>query len=293
MNDYDQFARLYDLEHSGFADDVALYRNFAYRCNGPVLELGCGSGRVCLALAQAGLEVTGVDTSAAMLALARAHVEDAGLSERARLELTDVRTLAYESQFALAIYPLNGFLHLLTVEDQLDALRSAHRALLPGGFLIVDLPNPHAVFAPLTDGQLLLRRRFTSPPGHMITCLASTRTDLAEQRQYLTLLYDEVDTDGVIHRTTVETELRFVYRYEMAALLVQAGFVVDAVYGSYDLDPYQADSDQMIYVAYRPGTDDRTGTDAQLVGLIGEQSDSPGDLSIEHDRYVIAESNND
>ena len=258
MNDYDQFARLYDLEHKGFADDVALYRNFAYRCDGPVLELGCGSGRVCLALARAGLDVAGVDNSAAMLALARAHLEDAGLSERVRLELTDVRTLAYEGQFVLAIYPLNGFLHLLTIEDQLAALRSAHRALLPGGFLIIDLPNPHAVFAPLTDGQLLLRRRFTSPQGCSIACFASTRTDLVEQRQYLTLFYDEVDTDGVIHRTTVETELRFVYRYEMAALLGQAGLAIDAVYGNYDLDPYQVDSDQMIYVAYRPGADDQT-----------------------------------
>jgi SAM-dependent methyltransferase len=251
MNDYDQFARLYDLEHRDFADDIEFYRNFALRCDGPVLELGCGSGRVCLALAQSGLWVTGVDSSTEMLALARAHAAAAGLSERLCLEHADVRDLAFEEQFALAIYPLNGFLHLLTVEDQLAALDNAYRALLPGGFLVVYLPNPHAVLVPDTDGQLLLRRHFTSPEGHRITSFTSTQTDLTEQRQHLSLFYDEVGDDGLVRRTTVETELRFVYRYEMAALLRQAGFVVDAVYGSYDLDPCEADSEVMLFVAYR------------------------------------------
>lgn len=252
VNEYDRVARLYDLEHRDLNQDVALYRNYAQRCDGPVLELGCGSGRVCLALAQDGLEVTGVDSSAAMLALARARASELGLTARIRLEEVDVRHLAYEEQFTLVIYALNGFLHLLTVEDQLAALRCACRALLPGGLLIVDLPNPHAVLTREVDGQLFLRRRFRSSEGHPIASFTSTQTDLAKQRQVVTLIYDETDASGTVCRTAVEMELRFPYRYEMALLLQRAGMAMDAVYGSYDLDAHRGDSELMLCVAYRP-----------------------------------------
>jgi SAM-dependent methyltransferase len=260
VTDYDLFSRLYDLEHRDFQDDLELYRNFAARCGTtagrtPVLELGCGTGRVALALAQAGFDVVGVDESAAMLALARAHVLEAslaetGLEQRICLEQADVRAIEWVDRFALAIYPLNGFLHLTTVSEQLSALRKIHRALLPGGFLIVDLPNPHAVLAPDADGQLYVRRHFQSEQGDPITSLVSTRTDLANQVQDMTLFYDEVGADGALRRTAVELELRYVYHYEMAGLLREAGFELDAVHGSYELDPYESDSPIMLFVAH-------------------------------------------
>ena len=190
MNEYDQFARWYDLEHQGFRDDALLYENLALRCDGPVLELGCGSGRVCLALAEAGFQVTGVDSSKEMLALASRRAREQGLLQRVRLEQVDVRSMAFCSQFALALYPLNGFLHLLTVEDQLAALRNAYQALLPGGVLVVDLPNPHVVFSTQSDGQVLLRRQFRTAQGGAAASYTITQTDLVEQRQALTLLYD-------------------------------------------------------------------------------------------------------
>lgn len=251
MNDYDQIARLYDLEHQDLTADIELYANFALRCDGPVLELGCGSGRVCLALAAAGFDVTGIDSSPAMLALARARAAQAGL--HVPLIEADVRSLDLDAGFALAVYPLNGFLHLLTIQDQRAALQQIHRALLPGGFLLLDLPNPHTVLNPDTDSHLLLRRCFFSPEGHSISSLVSTETDLAEQLQYMTLFYDEVDETGLVRRTTVETTLRFVYQYEMAALLRAVGYELDTVYGSYDLDPYTAASELMLFVAHTTG----------------------------------------
>jgi SAM-dependent methyltransferase len=261
MSSYDRFARLYDLEHGDFKDDIELYLNMAEQCRAPVgrtsiLELGCGTGRVALALAEAGFDVVGVDHSMAMLDLARRHVRKAGLTDRAgagrvRLEQMDVRALDWMGQFALALYPLNGFLHLSTVSDQLSALRNIHRALLPGGFLLVDLPNPHTVFSPGADGQLYVRRHFCSEDGRPITSLISTQTDLAEQIQHMTLFYDEIGIEGIVRRTTIEMDLRFVYHYEMIGLLGQAGFEVDSVYGSYDLDPYQGESPLMFFVAHK------------------------------------------
>jgi ubiquinone/menaquinone biosynthesis C-methylase UbiE len=85
MSDYDLFAHLYDLEHRDLDQDLDLYRNFAARCDGTVLELGCGTGRVALALAQAGYDVVGVDESTSMLELAQAHVIEAGLARQVQL----------------------------------------------------------------------------------------------------------------------------------------------------------------------------------------------------------------
>jgi ubiquinone/menaquinone biosynthesis C-methylase UbiE len=252
MNEYDRFARLYDLEHQDFRDDMLFYQNLAARCDGPVLELGCGSGRVSVPLAQAGAEVTGVDRSQEMLALASRRAAEHGVAERVRFEQRDVRSMSFDAAYALALYPLNGFLHLPTPADQLCALRNACRALLPGGLLTIDVGNPHAVFTAQHDGQLLLRRRFTAPEGGQGTSYAISETDLAAQRQHMTLLYDEVGADGILRRTTVETVLRFVYRYEMVQLLERVGLLVDAVYGNYDLDPYETDSEIMLFVAYRP-----------------------------------------
>lgn len=257
MSDYDYFARLYDLEHCNYVEDIVLYQNFAQRCDGPVLDVGCGSGRVTLALARAGMTVVGVDNSAAMLARARENAAKVEVPGSVRFLLQDVCTLDLNSQFALAIFALNGFLHLLTAEDQAAALRSIHRALLSGGLLIVDVPNPHIVLTSDKDGQMVLRSRFQSPEGQAIWCFTNAQTDLADQVQHLTLIYDQVVSegeakDGLIHRTTAKTDLRFVYQFEMIGLLQRAGFKIDAVYGSYDLDPYQADSQVMLFVAYKP-----------------------------------------
>jgi ubiquinone/menaquinone biosynthesis C-methylase UbiE len=251
MNSYDRFARLYDLEHKDFLEDIDLYRNFSMRCNGPVLELGCGSGRVALALAQAGMDVVGIDISEAMLALARTHAEEQGLLDKVRLEWGDMRALAFQEAFALVLCPLNGFLHLETAQDQQAALDGIHRALLPGGFLLVDVSNPHTVFTPDLDGQLVFRRQLDGPEGTGLSIWAMTRTDLAPQVQNLTLVYDRVDGAGLVHRTTVDTKLRFVYRYEMEGLLRRSGFKLDAVYGTYDLDPYESDSHVMLFVAHK------------------------------------------
>ncbi|MBN1936329.1 MAG: methyltransferase domain-containing protein [Anaerolineae bacterium] len=262
MSDYDCFAQLYHWEHRNFADDLVLYRNFALRCHAPggaasVLDVGCGSGRVALSLAADGIAVVGVDNSAAMLDLARAQAVELGLSERVQFVEQDVVELALEPQFAMALFALNGFLHLTTVEAQRAALKNLFDVLLPGGFLLVDVPNPHTVFTAALDGQMMLRGRFASPEGVEIWCFQNAQTDLAAQTQHLTLMYDRVLSPQAvqpaqIERTLAQTEVRFVYCCEMENLLTAAGFVVDNVYGSYDLDPYEADSHQMLFVAYKP-----------------------------------------
>ncbi len=106
---YAALARFYDLDHAGFDADLDFWRNLAKIVDGPVLEIGSGTGRVLFPLARSGVEVVGVDSSPAMLARARAHLAaDPALREWVTLCEADVRTLRLDggARFPLAISAL-------------------------------------------------------------------------------------------------------------------------------------------------------------------------------------------
>ncbi|MGE5602523.1 MAG: class I SAM-dependent methyltransferase, partial [Nitrososphaerales archaeon] len=81
----DRIARFFDSEYADYADDLPMLHALAQRAHGPLLELGCGTGRALVPLAQAGFEIDGVDSSPEMLRIARAKVEAAGVEKRVRL----------------------------------------------------------------------------------------------------------------------------------------------------------------------------------------------------------------
>src|ERR1700726_4974301 len=112
LDDYDRIAPFYDVEHARFDEDVDLYLNFAELRGGPLLELACGSGRLLVPLARAGYEVTGVDTSARMLELARQRLEAAGVAARCTLARQDMRALQSGKNFHLAFIALGSFGHV-------------------------------------------------------------------------------------------------------------------------------------------------------------------------------------
>ncbi|HEU5367193.1 MAG TPA: class I SAM-dependent methyltransferase, partial [Ktedonobacterales bacterium] len=102
MDMYELIAPYYDLEHAGYQEDVDLYLNYALAAGPPVLELGCGTGRLLEPLARWGIEVVGVDSSPAMLALARKRLQEGNLSMHVELIEADARTLHLDERFRLA-----------------------------------------------------------------------------------------------------------------------------------------------------------------------------------------------
>src|SRR5437763_5335189 len=114
MSDYDVIAPFYDIEHARFDEDLDMYRNFAESCVGPILELACGSGRLLVPLMLEGYELVGVDSSAAMLELARQHLQQAGLTSRCELVRQDLCSLDLGQKFHLAFIALGSFAHLYT-----------------------------------------------------------------------------------------------------------------------------------------------------------------------------------
>jgi SAM-dependent methyltransferase len=252
---YDDMVRFYDMEHETFHEDLALYRGFAERCGGPLLELGCGTGRLSLLLAQAGLKVTGVDCSAAMLARAcrKLAALPPSIASRVTLVQADMQSVRIREQFRMVFIPLNTFVHLLTQQAQQRTLANVARHLSRDGRLIIDLANP-ALLLELRQPLVLRRRWEDEESGEVIIKFTSSHFDPASQLEELVLMYDVVDADGKLVRSVYPFTLRYTYRHEMDLLMQLSGLRVEACYGSYELHAYAADTERMIIVACRSDT---------------------------------------
>lgn len=250
---FDIYARFYDPDLGDLGDDIRMYEQFAARCGSPILEIGCGTGRVLLPLARQGYHITGVDASAEMLERARAKIAAAELGERVTLVQQEMRELELEERFHMAFAALNSFAHLHTIDDQLAALAHIRQHLNPGGLLILDMFNPDLGRLLDARGQMALAKVMTGhDTGHRVMRFYSDEVDLERQLIHTTYIIDELDAEGRVQRTLFPFSLRYVFRYELELLLRHAGFEVEAIYGSYDLDPFSGDSEKLIAVACRP-----------------------------------------
>ncbi|HMO57814.1 MAG TPA: class I SAM-dependent methyltransferase [Roseiflexaceae bacterium] len=251
MSDYEGIARYYDLDHDSFGDDIPFFRELARRADGPVLEAMCGTGRVLIPLARDGHRVTGIDSSAAMLAIARERVATADVADLVDLIEADLRTFSSRRRFSMAFVALNSFMHLTSTTDQLAGLQALHRVLRPGATLVIDLTVPDLRSAAERDGVLVLDRTFSLAEGVVVQKYVVQRLDPAAQISRVTFIYDEISRSGGIQRSTTEFQLRWIYRFELEHLLVRAGFHLQAAYGSYELDPYSSAGEHMLVLATR------------------------------------------
>ena len=253
MDLYEGFSPFYDLDLGGREDDLLLLEQFCARCGSPILDLGCGTGRLLLPLARKGYRLTGVDLSPTMLARARRKLGAEGLEGRVVLVEQDMRALGLPERFDLAFCVCNSFMHLLTLEDQLAALGGVLAHLNPGGLLLLDLFNPDLSRLLEPPGQLTLEKVMTDPEtGHRVLKTHARRVDRGQQIMHVTYLLDEVDDQGHVLRTVFPFSLRYLFRAELELLLRYAGFELEAVYGSHDLDEFTGESERMIAVARRP-----------------------------------------
>jgi SAM-dependent methyltransferase len=254
--DYERIAALYAAEFPpAEADDpdAAFLLAFAARTGGPVLDLGCGAGRFLVPLAEAGYAVTGVDTSAAMLAEAKAALAEAGLAGAVTLRHDDFRALATlgDERFALAFCAQNTFLHMADTTAQQAALRAIAAHLRPGGLLVLDLIHPNPELLGAYYGAITHEATFASAEGHRVDRFVSAFYRAATQTVEATWFYDLTAPDRTLQRIVVPFTMRLVGRYEIELLLRGAGFAVEAVYADTDLSPLDDGADRMIVVAVR------------------------------------------
>ncbi len=249
MPDHDVYARFYDAEYGDEMDDLALYVGFAERMGGPVLELACGTGRLLIPLAKAGYEMTGVDISADMLQRAREKATLAGVLDRITLIQGDIRTFEAPREYSMAFVAVSSFMVFTTTRAIMDALRNVRKHLRSGGIFVIDLFNPDPRLLLEGDGRLILQKEWREGDGTLVQKFVVRRTDFATQIQRVEFVYDLTHPNGCLERLVHPVELRYLWRNEGELLLERAGYVVEAVYGSYDLEPYEDGSPSLIFVA--------------------------------------------
>lgn len=234
--------------------DVEFYLAAARSYGDPVLELGCGTGRITLALAKAGYRVTGLDLSERMLA--RCEEKRAALStearERMHLVRADMTAFHLGEKARLIIVPFRPFQHLLETQQQLDCLERVRRHLAPGGKLIVDFfqTDPRRMHDPVFHQESDAVPEFTLPDGRRVKMrdrvVAFHR---AEQRNDVEMTYYVTHPDGRRERLVFAFTVRYFFRYEVEHLLARCGFRVAALYGDFDRAPLADTSPEMIFVA--------------------------------------------
>jgi len=248
---YARIADLYDLEHASYDEDLDLYLQLAEVVGDPILELGCGSGRVLLPLALAGHRVTGIDRSQAMLDRAANAVAEADVARLVTLhhgQMHDARQVA-GGPFGLILVPLNGLLHLTTSAAQRATLAAIHAALDPRGQLLIDILNPTPDALHAFNHGLSHEGRWHLDSGVRIDKFAARSVVPAKQMIRTDLWYDRLRGDGSVHRTATSFDMRYVSCTELELLLELTGFTEWQIYGGYDLEPFDDHSERIIVTA--------------------------------------------
>jgi len=249
-------AALYDWEYRRRRDDVAFYRTLAAERSGPVLDLGCGTGRLLIPLLRDGHVVIGIDQSRPMLARAaqRLHRTSAATRARALLLRADLRRFALRRRATFAVAAFHTVQHLITDGDLLRFLRAARAALVPGGWLAFDVFAPDARFLQRSSKRRWDRTVFRHPVTRVRYGYTMTpQFDPARRTLLMRIYYQPVDGRG--RADGRERTVRLCHRLrspsEVETLLKRAGFSLIARWSGFDGRPADDESEQQIFLARR------------------------------------------
>lgn len=262
---FEAFARFYDHDYRNYDDDVDMILDLAEEQAGPVLELGCGTGRLLepLALAghSAGRKMVGVDISPALLAVAQKKLQQSDLAGHVRLVQGDLRDFQIDDQrFAFAFCTSNTLMHLTSPADQLAVLRNAHRHLDQDGLLLIDLFNPDVQRLTQIQGlQELADRWVDDRTGAQVIKWCVRSVNWSDQLQETLFVYEEILPDGSVRRTPCPFTLRFLWYAEAQLMLHIAGFTLEDAWGDFDGTPFTDGCERLILLARRTQGHARSG----------------------------------
>jgi len=268
MSDLYRHPEEYDLEHLGDSEDVEFYVSLVRRLQPrKVLELGCGTGRITLPLAEQGaqlaFDVTGLDSQAEMLETAKKRLLEVPPKVRERLRLIqgDMRTWQSESAFDLIVIPCSSISHLLTLQEQLTVWNQCRRNLRPGGRFVVEITMPNmATFADSfnvppralveidvdksdeSDGVRFIRRKTSRYLSH-------------EQCAQTRFLYEKYQNGRAIDGYIDDFAGHVFFPRELQLLFIHTGFEVEQTLGDYRGRPLKPNSPLIIMIGKLAGDD--------------------------------------
>lgn len=249
---YAALADIYDWLHASVVADVPWLLTQAAHTGGPILELGCGTGRLLLPLAGAGWMVVGVDRSAEMLALARARLarEPERVQQRVSLFEMDMLSLALPpATYALAVLGYNTVMHVPPARLP-DLLHRLARALRAGGRLIIDTVNPlwlaevedSAEFEP--EDPL-----YDSVRDRTLNVASRIQSDPDQQRLTIEWRYELSQPGQPLRRFDVRETYHYLLPHAWHLTLSEAGFRILGLYGDYGHAPLSEETPRLLIVA--------------------------------------------
>jgi len=214
--------------------DVVFFTSMARESGGPVLELGCGTGRILIPTAREGICITGLDRSPEMLRVCRSSLdrEPDDLHRYTTLVQGDMRDFRLDAHFRLITAPFRVFHHMIEVDEQLSCLNAVSRHLEHGGKIVLDLFNPYLPY--LYDKRFLEiieeEPSFTLPNGQDVSRRSRLLSrNLHRQIIEIEFLY-EWNENGQTRKQSHRLPMRYFFRYEIEHLLARTGFVLDTIY---------------------------------------------------------------
>lgn len=240
-------ATLYDHEFATRVHEIGFYLNRARNCGGPVLELACGTGRLTLPIAAAGIPIVGVDVSPTMIARAREKASTAGLD--VEWHVADIRLMDLGRSFGLMFIATNALQHLHDSDSLLAFFRRARAHLSAEGQLIIDVFNPDIETLTRTLAEQYPHKTFVAPDGGTVQVEAASEYLRDTQTLHFTLTYRR---GGTVLRSK-DVHMRCFFPEELVSLCRWGGFEVIDRFGDYDETPFRARSPQQILVCRASG----------------------------------------
>jgi SAM-dependent methyltransferase len=250
---------LYDVTIPGsFLGDIEWYRQKARDCGSPILELGAGTGRITLPIAEDGGLIYALDADPGMLSsLQRKRARlPPEVQQRIVVIEGDMRDFHLDERFALIMSPFRAFLHNVTEQDQLACLRCVREHLRPGGRFAFNVFHPSLEFMAQHAGALagVWRWHETCPlqdGGHVVRSDAN-RYDTVRQHVHSLHRYEEYGPDGILRRTFLHRlEVAYLYPPQIQHLLERTGFREIQIAGGFDGRPFASDIDELVVEAAR------------------------------------------
>jgi SAM-dependent methyltransferase len=234
---------MYDLFSGGglLRGDIAFYLECAERFGGPILELGAGSGRITMPLANAGYDIVGLDLSPTMLQIASGRLAAfPEAKERVVLVPGDMTEFELEQRFKLTIVAARSFQHVVTPAKQRAVLDRIRRHLLPGGHLVLDLFDPNFEMLFAVAGSEFPSREMRDPrTGRLVRrTVVARHNDPLKQTISETLRFEVIDPLGnIVEQEETFWTLRWSTRQETKYLLELCGFEAIEQYSDFKKTP--------------------------------------------------------
>ncbi len=245
-DEYAPFAEIYDIFYRK-TDDLEFYASMAKRFGEPVLELGCGTGRVLLHLAKKGFKITGLDSSRSMLGILEKKLRELPSDVRDRVEVVhgDMRNFKLDKMFKLIIIPFSTIVSNLSLEDGLKTFKNCYNHLENGGALVFDVFIPNFEYLSKRERRFFDIRELDD--GYLILWEVANydlTNQLIDVKRYVKILKKNSSREVVW-----SFRIRYWFKTELELLLKIAGFEKIEVFSGYNLEPYDYDKNPMIFIA--------------------------------------------